>query len=305
MASSRTRAIRAAADTADPLVAKNAILCNDLTLRFLEGDYQAREFATGDEGAQIEELYNKHSGAQFMLEAAGGGAADTPPKYADLLKACGLTETIVDATSVSYSPTPMGAAKAEARLELRSGVATSVVRKARGALTFTAETNRKPMIGFNILGEYQGPTDGVLNGLDFTGWRKALECSPANMNAFTFNGTTLCVRSFTFTDGRTPRLGRFMNCDGTDITHRRFTGRMTIEWPDRSTMDLIALCAAASTHAFVWQLGSVAGDIVRVAAPAVQIKFAGEQDIDGTMGANLDLVFTPVSGDDEIALIFK
>lgn len=305
MSSMMTRAIRAATDTASALDAADTILCRNLRYQRLNGDYQAREFATGLEGAQREELYNRHAGAEFEVEAAAGGAAGTPPVYAHLLEACGLTETISAGVSASYAPTATGTPPAEERLELRDGKLTQVIRKARGSMTFTAEVNRKPMFGFSFLGQYAAPGDGAVAAGDFTGWRAALECTPVNMNAFTFDGVALCVRSFTFTDGRTPRVGRFMTCDGTDITPRRATGRMTVEMPARGTLDIVAACAAAQTHPLVFQLGATAGDILRVAAPAVQIKYAGEQDIDGVIGANLDLVFAVDQGDDEFAISFQ
>ena len=52
-------------------------------------------------------------------------------------------------------------------------------------------------------------------------------------------------------------------------------------------------------------MGTGAGKVIRVAAPAVQLKYGGEQSIDGTIGIALDLVFTHDQGDDEFAITFS
>ena len=38
------------------------------------------------------------------MELAGSGTAGTAPRYGALLQACGLSETIVASTSVTYAP---------------------------------------------------------------------------------------------------------------------------------------------------------------------------------------------------------
>lgn len=299
-----TRAIRAAADTDAPLTTTDVILCRNLQTTRLGGDYQPRDFATGYQGAQPEELRNAHSGASFEIEAATGGAAGTPPVYNHLLTACGLAETVSAGVSVSYTPTPPVATRPEERLELVDGITAQVVRKARGGVAFTAEVNRTPFFAFNLMGTYGAPTAGAAATGDFTAWRQAKECSPVNMGAASFAGVDICLRSLSISDGRTPRVGKFMSCAGTDITPRRFTGRMTLDWPALADLDLLEQCRAGVTSALTWTLGTEAGDLLTVQAPAVQIKYAGEQDIDGTLGVNIDLVFTPDQFDDEIAFIF-
>src|SRR5690349_14386461 len=41
-------------------------------------------------------------GFEFDVELKGSGAAGTAPRFGPLLQACGMTETIVPATSVAY-----------------------------------------------------------------------------------------------------------------------------------------------------------------------------------------------------------
>ena len=281
------------------------VLARNLQPGHLEGDYQAKDYATGFEGAQGEEHYNAHTAVQFDVDAAPSGAAGTAPAFATLMKACGMSEVIVPATSVSYSPTPMRAIKDSQVLQMRNGKLSQIVEGARGSLNFSAEANKKAYLGFNLKGAYRGPDAAVAVGaVDFSGWPAGLECSPSNIAVFAFGGQALCLSSLSITDGRQPIRGKFMNCPGTDITGRNVTGRMTIEWPETADLDIITMAKTGATDVLIFEIGTEAGATLRVTGPKVQLKYAGEQDINGVHGVNIDLVFCQDQGDDEIAFIF-
>ena len=304
MASTKSRLIRLlsgtrtlvgdipAYDTAAPLLVK------DLTVRRLEGDYQAQDFVTGFEGAQGDRLYNTSMGLDFTIDAALPEAGSAP-LFGELLKACGMTETLVAVTSASYSLTPEGTPKGEVALQYIDTLTSQVTEKARG------ETKKPPMFGFKFMGEHFDGQPTVVTAQDFSTWPDAPECSPRNMTAFTVNGTELCLQSFTFTDGRAPTRAKFMNCDDTDITGRNVTGRMVVEMVTAATIDLMGLCKSTAKQSMVWEISNGAGRALRVAAPAVQLKYGGEQDINGEMGIAIDLVFTFDQGNDEFAISFS
>ena len=56
---------------------EDAVLCRNLTMRPLEGDWQEQDFATGREGAQPEDLYNVHAAVEYEVEAVCSGAPGT------------------------------------------------------------------------------------------------------------------------------------------------------------------------------------------------------------------------------------
>lgn len=281
------------------------LLVKDLTPRLLEGDYQTQNFFTGREGSQGDRLYNKTMGLEFMIDASTSGAAGTVPLYDDLIRATGWDSTIVADTSVSYSISPLGADKHQVAMQYRDAQSVQTTENMRGSLSFTADNNAPPMFGFNLMGKHFNSQQSVAQPVDFNGWRDAPSCEPENMETFTVNGVKLCVQSFSFSDGRTARRNQFMNCDETDITQRNITGRMVVEMPSIDTIDLLALAETTERVPLVWQMKNTPGDILRIAAPAVQIKFAGQQDIDGILGTAFDLVFTGDQGDDELAIIFE
>jgi hypothetical protein len=307
MSSSKRRFIRAK-DTADvrPWAPTDTVLARNVTMRQLDADYQAEPILTGEEGAPPEELRNPRSGAQFQVEAGFPAAAGVLPAYDALMRACGLDVTVVADTSVSYSPTAIDGDYDQCDLQLRTADAIQDVPNCRGSLSFSVESGSKPVWGFNLLGQYGAPVPEANVPPDFSNWDKAAVATPTTINMFTFDGIKLCVRSFSFSDGRTPTTGRFMNCDGTDNIRRAFTGQALVEWPDLATKDIIHNAYLERTEAVVFEINhpTAAGRVMRIAAGKVQLKFGGDQDIDGTLGAQLDLVFIPDQGDDDIAITF-
>lgn len=309
MATYKQRLIREKIETVSgtPVVtaATDAIYAREVTLRPLEADYQQQDFATGQEGAQAEDLYNIHAAAEYQVEAAPPAVAGTPPAYAHLLRSSGMLMTDDDDDTV-FTPLAPGVAIPSTTMQMRNGALMQVVAGCRGSFGFTAEVNRKPFFSFNRRGRYAAPVAFVPASHDFSGWPRALTCTPENMFAYTLGGTTLKVRSFNFTDGRTPMVDKYMNDEGTTLGPRSFTGRMTVQWPDLATKDLLTQIRNGVTEPLVFTLGKTAGKILTHSAPRVQIKWAGEQDIEGDLGINLDLVFLPTAaGDDEIETRFS
>ena len=280
----------------------DAILARNVTMRFLDAEYQQIDFVTGVEGAQGEDLSNVRSGAEYEVEAAFAPTPETPPNYAHLIRSSGW-DMADDDGDIVFTPMDPGDTIPACTLTMKNGALQQVVGGLRGSLAFTAEVGKKPFFRFNRMGRYQTPVAYVKETHDFTGWPRAIDCVPENMFAFTLGGTKLCCRSFNFTDGRSPVVDKYMNCDGTTLGPRRVTGRMTVKWPALATKDLLTQIRQGVTEPLVWTLGGAAASL-SISAPRVQIKWAGEQDIDGDLGINLDLVFLPHLGNDEIEMRF-
>lgn len=307
MSNYKLRVIREKAETefegsAAPTSA-DAILCRNLTIRNLDGDWQEQDFVTGNDGAQQEDIYNAHCAADYEVEAAGSGTPGTPPVYAAILTSSGLSE-VVAADRVAYSPTPDNGEFGSTTMQMLNGRVTQTVVGVRGSMGFAAEVNRRALFNFRRRGRYGAPEAFSREVHEFPDWGRSPICSPENMAAFTFGGVKLCVRSFSFNDGRNPVVDKYMNCGGTDITGRRYTGRMQIKWPDLAIKDILTTSKDGLMDSLIFELGKEAGQIVRITAPRVQLKFAGEEDIEGDLGASVDLVFLPEQGDDEILIEF-
>lgn len=292
------------AGTPEATAATDAILARNVTLRNLEAEYQQQDFARGTEGAQGEDVHNVHAGAEYDVEAAFG-ATSTVPAYAHLLQSSGMVMADDDGDTV-FTPYAEGVEIPTCTLQLRNGALMQNVAGVRGSFSFTAETGRKPFFRFNRRGRYVDPIAFVPAAHVFGDWPRALTCTPENMFAFTLGGQHLCVSSFSFSDGRQPQVDAYMNCEGTTLGPRRITGAMTVKWPALATKDLLAQIKDGVTEPLVWTLGKVAGQTIQISAPQVQIKYAGEQDINGDLGVTLDLVFQPTgAGNDDLEIRFS
>ncbi len=296
--------IEVTSGTAVATAASDALLARNVTFRNLEADYQRQDFILGREGAQGEDLYNVHAGAEYDIEAAPPATAGQPPAYAHLIRSSGWAMA-TDASDTIFTPLDPAAAIPSCTMMMKNGALQQIVSGVRGSMSFTAEVNRKPFFRFNRRGRYVAPVAYVAEAHSFTGWPRALDCTPENMFAFTLGGTKLCCRSFNFTDGRTPIVDKYMNCAGTELGSRLFTGRMTVKWPAHATKDLLTQIRNGVTEPLIWTHGTAVGQTLAISAPKVQIKWAGEQDIDGDLGLNLDLIFLPDQGNDEIEMRFQ
>lgn len=293
--------------TAIATAAADALYARNVTIRNLDADYAARDYVIGIAGAQGEDLSNVHMAAEYDIEAAPPVSAASPPLYAHLLQSSGMLMASDDGDTV-FTPLDPGAAIPSCTLHLKNGALQQVSAGMRGSLSFTAEAGQKPFFRFNRRGKYQAPVAYVQEAHDFSGWPQALECIPENMFAVTLGGTTLLCRSFNFTDGRQPQTNKYMNAEGTNLGPRNFTGRLTVQWPALAAKDLLTQIrgGVSTVQALVWTLGRTAGQTIQISAPRVQIKWAGEQDIEGDLGINLDLVFLPTgAGNDEIEIRYQ
>lgn len=290
--------------TAEATAAVDAILARNVTLRNLEAEYQQQDFARGTEGAQGEDVFAVHAGAEYDVEAAHG-ATTTVPAYAHLLQSSGMAMSDDDGDTV-FVPYAEGVEIPTTTMQLRNGALMQNVAGVRGSFSFTAETGRKPFFRFNRRGRYVDPVAFVASTHAFGDWPRALTATPENMFAFTLGGQHLCVSSFNFSDGRTPQVDAYMNCEGTTLGPRRVTGAMTVKWPALATKDLLSQIKNGVTEPLIWTIGRTAGQTIQVSAPRVQIKYAGEQDINGDLGITLDLVFQPTgAGNDDIEIRFS
>ena len=82
----------------------DAVLVRDLSITPQSSDVVSRDLIRPFLGASQQLLANTRVECTFSVELAGSGAAGTAPQYGKALKACGLAETVVANTSVTYDP---------------------------------------------------------------------------------------------------------------------------------------------------------------------------------------------------------
>lgn len=286
-----------------PTGAANAILASDVSLTPLEGGEVNRENIQTYLGARGDIPVDEHVALEFAVELAGGGAADTPPQYGPLLRACGLSETINAGTDVQYDPVSDSFESASIHMHI-DGILHKLLGS-RGSVSLSLARGQVPRLRFRMLGLFTAPADTALPTTDTSGALRPLVPSTTNTPTFTIDGFAGTLEELGLDLGNDTQ-GRFLvGSESIEIVDREATGSARIETVALATKDFIALSRARTRVALALEHGTVAGNIVRVDAPAVEIGRPGYQESQGVVMWNLPLKLIPSAGDDEIKITTK
>lgn len=285
-----------------PTGAANALLAIDARLTPLEGQEVGRELLFPYLGHQGVILTGLHAVLEFSIEMAGAGAAGTAPKYGPLLRACRMAETINAAVSVVYSPVS-AAFEALSIYFNRDGV-RNVLLGARGNVTLELSPQGIPRWRFRLLGLLGTITDTALPATTLTGFIKPVIVNKAN-TILTLHGLTAIAERFSLDFGNQVEPRLLVGYEGIEIVDSMMTGSVVLEANDLATKDWISIARAHTTGAMSLVHGTVAGNIVEFAAPAVQIGRPNEGESQKIVNNTLPLMLLPSTGNDELTITVK
>lgn len=289
---------------ATPTGAANAILALDVTFTPLEGEEISRELLTpwmGDQGIILTGLYGR---LEFSVEIAGAGAAGTAPKYGPLLRACGFAETVTALTDVEYDPVSAGFESATFWYN-RDGV-RHVLVGSRGTVTTEFTPKGIPRWRFNFIGlRGTAAADAPLPAVTLTGFIKPVEVSKAN-TTFSLHGyASGPTESVSIDVGNQVEPRMLINEEACEIVDRRSRGSAVMEAALLAVKNWDAIARAGTTGALALVHGTTAGNIVEIAAPAVQIGRWSEGQTQGILNNTLPLILQPVAGNDELKITVR
>ncbi|HQS08719.1 MAG: hypothetical protein B7Y12_02180 [Rhizobiales bacterium 24-66-13] len=286
-----------------PTGAANAIQLNDVSLTPLAGEEKTRDLLTAYYGHQGVLLVGDYVELQGFVELAGSGTAGTAPAYGPLLRACGLAETTVATTSVTYAPASAGQEALTLYLNL-DGV-NHVMLGARGTFTLALAPKEIPRLVFTFRGLLGPITALALPTAVLTAFKKPVPVSKANTALWTLHGFAAIAESFSFDLGAQVEARHLVGDESIQITGRQATGTMVVEADTLAAKDWISIARAHTTGALAIRHGLTAGNIIEINAPAVQIGRPTYGNTQGITNYSLPLMFTPVTGDDEFAIVAK
>lgn len=251
----------------------------------------------------------------FATELKGSGVAgDVPPHLSVLLQACGFSETIVPATSVTYAPASEDIPTLTMEVlegSVDSGAAT-VKRKrllgARGTVSFTAVKGQPVLANFVFTGKYVEPDD-------IAAFFAVPSIGPLPLSFLDAAISLLGVGTHKLQNLELDMANEVvMRNDANDptgnseaiITGRKPTGSADPEQVATSVDNFFADWTDEVLAALSYVLGATAGNIVTVTAPNVQITNVAEGDRDQIRIETLDLALmgSAAAGDDELTLVF-
>jgi len=288
-----------------PTEGANAILTKNLSRTIYDGNRISRDLDYAYMG-------NDHSintapfvTVTFDVELAGSAAAGTVPQFGELLRACGLDETVTASTSVVYAPIS-GSFESVTIYYNYDGEMQKVVG-ARGTAVINMSRGQIPTISFTFTGRYAKPTAVAMYSPTYTAVAP-LPFSSYNTTTFNVHGQAVYGDTFSLDLGCTVVHRNLAGYDGVQITDRAPTGNSVFEAVAIATKDFFAAVQShlgVLTEASVSVVhGTVAGNICTITAPTSQLSNLTEQESDGIRMFSADFIPIPDEGNDEFSIAF-
>lgn len=305
------------ATDAVPTGAANAIVCSEPQFELVY-DSKERNVLRPHFGAQQAMHNTRFAKVSFDVEIAPSGVAGTAPAFSPLLRACALSETITVTTRVEYAPITQSQESASIYYYL-----DGVLHKLLGAMGTVELSNNEgefPLLKFQFTGIDGGIVEGALPNQTLTAWKTPQLISGATLK---FGGT---YSAGTLTGGTAfPSRGLSLNL-GNDLKTRRMLtggagysssgqavnvmgrkagGSAQIELSAAQEVALIADINGSVLTSMSFENGAVAGSKTLIHCPSVQRLSPKRVDYEGVAQLGFDLALQPVSGNDELRLVFS
>jgi hypothetical protein len=283
----------------------DAVLVRDLNITPLQSDVVSRDLVRPYLGASEQLLANTRVECTFSVELAGSGTAGTAPAYGKALKACGLSETVVSTTSVTYAP--VSASFSSVTIYYNIDGVLHKVTGARGTFTLNGAVGAIPTIDFTFTGIYNTPTDTAAPTPTYANQATPVIFKAGNTTDFQLLSYAGCLQSVSFDIGNTLVYRELVGCaKQTLLTDRRSTGSVTLEAVTMATKNYFtAALTDASLGNLLFQHGQTPGNIVDFASTKIDIGDVSYGDQDGI--AMLTIPYTAVpstAGNDEFSIVY-
>jgi len=271
----------------DPMPdALSAIETQDLEMLRYEGDRVAREVDRSILGGKEQVNVLPHTNTSFGVALAGSGTAGTPPAWGELFRACGFNETIDVGIDVKYALATDGSdlsnSDSVTLYDYRDQAGQlQKTNGCRGACEITMSGSELPKIAFSdFIGSYLTPISGSKPvGIDWSTWLSEVAFTKDNVPILTLDNESFCTESFNIAFGQSVSRRNLPGCESTVISDYEVTGGMTVIAKDVAAYNI---WARSESHngvikvPFALQLGTVAGNIIEITCPEVQITEVSE-----------------------------
>lgn len=282
----------------------DALLVRNLDITPIEADVVSRDLIRPYLGNSPQLLANSRVGITFQVELAGSGTAGTAPRFGAILQACGMSETIVATTSVTYAP--VSASFSSATIYFNNDGILHKATGCRGTFTLNAAVGEIPTIDFTMTGVYNAPTDTAAPAVTYSNQASPLVFRQGNTSSFQFFSYAGCLQSVSFDIANSTVYRELVGCTKeVIITDRKPAGTVMIEAPTLATKDYFSTAQTETTGNLTFLHGTTAGNRVTLNALQCDIANPSYGDQDGIQMLNIPYIAVPTtSGNDEMSLVF-
>ncbi len=285
-------------------IGTDALLVRNLEITPIEADVVSRDLIRNYLGNSPQLLANTRVSITFQVEMAGSGTAGTAPRYGGILQACGLSETIVASTSVTYAP--VSSSFSSATIYFNNDGIRHIMTGCRGTFTLNAEVGQIPTIDFTMIGVYNAPTDTALPTTTYSAQASPLIFRQGNTSAFQFFSYAGCLQSVSLDIANETVYRELVGCTKeVQITNRAPNGTVMIEAVSLATKDFFSIAQTETTGNLTFLHGTTAGNRVTLLSGQCDISNPTYGDQDGVQMLSIPYVAVPTAaGNDELSLAF-
>jgi len=285
-----------------PTGAANAIQVRNLNHTPIEMEVEDRELVRAYLGNSDKVIVAGWTKLDFEVELAGSGTAGTKPAWGVLMRTCGFGETD-GASDVVYAPIGTGFETATIYVNV-DGVLHKMPFCA-GNVAFSLDARKIPFMRYSYTGLFLPVIDDPVPAAVYTAFKKPVPVNKAN-TTLSLHGVSAVVENLQVDMKNEVAYRNLINHEGVSINDRKPDGSISLEMTSVATKDWLSAIGNGATGALAMVHGTVAGNIVEIAAPTTQLftpRYANSQGI-AMLQANM--VFAPgSSGNDEFTLTVK
>lgn len=296
--------------TAETLVAADAIEIEDLALT-VQSNRIERNINRPAPGARPSVLVGRWAELTFGVAFAGSGTNNVAAPWTKLLEMAGFGAPVVGGDNVTQSLIkPQDVPSGTFRFDIDNGQIHELVG-ARANVAFDLSPGAVPLMNFTVRGLYVDPVRGTALVPDYSAFQTPVAPTEATVPTFQLHGRDLVMSQFTLDMGGQVNYRNVVNDESVKYADRNPQGQCTFDAESIADKDWFASSMNDLTGTLVYEIGTVAGRIVRLDAPVVQVFIDGQQqyqaDESGIATFTAGMLFLPGSGagNDELVVTTK
>lgn len=291
-----------AADNAIPIINPQFRLIRDTLDREILRPYL---------GASDQLLASRAAELSFEVELAPSGTAGTAPAWGQLLRACGMAETVGAGTKVTYNPIDDDVESLVLRY-YRDG-AVYRMHGCRGNFRLMLDAYAIPKLAFTFMGFDTLASETTLT-VDLAAWKVPevvnsansadikLGCTLAAGGGLT-SGTSYKHRGLNIDFGNRLEHMKIVNDERIEIVERSVSGQTTLQLSAADEVTFRTAVTSLTTTGFGFVHGSATGKKVTAFAPKMQRVDPQVADYNGEHLTQFELRCLPSSGDDDLSIV--
>lgn len=288
---------------AAPVAATDAFLTRNYDLGPpVEVDVLERNLDLPTTGGRKVAITRHRRTMRFEVELAGSGTAATAAKWGRLLEACGMSAAASLTTPTrceqKFAAAPFSSLTAYEHFGSERGKGVG----ARGTFgaNFTAGEYPFLRLEYTMLLPATTPFDTAAPGTpDLTAQKDPVEVNTAN-TTFSLDGYAALLRSLDFEAGIEVVRRILVGADYVNLGDHAITGTLVIEAPNIASKDYLSTLRSGSEIALALQHGTVAGNIIKLDMPKVQITGISRGNEDGVVMYTMQFRANVNTGYDDI-----